>query len=172
MFIQVDIDFGTNPSGLYEIIPKIIAEAFRILLNTKHLYQSVEIPQPKIRQTIEKAVLSYQKSISLVINRKEHEDRAFNPLFSDWFPRWIPAAGPVQVTPSNYPRDVTVFDLPTVETFCESCKKDQPFNPRPMQTGQPFPHEPLGKSQQQVFVLAYICQGCKKFELSFMVTRA
>jgi hypothetical protein len=170
--IEVPIDFDFDaPSSLYQIIPKTITQTFRSLLNTKHLYQSVEIAERSVRQAIAKAVLSYQKSSSLVINRPEHEEKAFKPLLSDWLPMWIPAPGPIQAPPMGYPRDVTVFELPTVETFCELCKKDQPFNPRPMQTGQLFPHEPSGKPQQQVFALAYICQGCKKFELSFMVTR-
>jgi hypothetical protein len=168
--IEVPIDFDFDaPSSLYQIIPKTISQAFRSLLNTKHLYQSVEIAERSVRQAIAKAVLSYQQSTSIVIDRPKHEKETLNPLSAGWVPMWIPAPGPIQPPPS-YPHGVTVFELPTVETFCELCKKDQPFNPRPMQTGLLF-HEPSGKSQEQVFGLAYICQGCKRFELSFMVTR-
>jgi hypothetical protein len=100
------------------------------------------------------------------------EESAYNSIFAIWFPKWIPDPAfnqpPVR---DYYPRESAVFDLPTVETFCEVCDKGQPFNPQPRQLGQLYPPEPWRKSKPQVFALAYICQGCKEFELSFMVTR-
>jgi hypothetical protein len=40
--------------------------------------------------------------------------------------------------PPQNRRDTTIFELPTVEAFCDDCKKPQPFNPQSAQIGSPY----------------------------------
>jgi hypothetical protein len=159
-------EFSAN---IYEMVPRTITEAFRVLLDARHLYQSVEIPPEHLHE----AILEAARAMNPVIDPGVFEKNTYNSLLAMWLPKWILAPGLNDPPPVKDYRNCTMFDLPTVETFCELCTKDQPFNPQPRQIGQffPFPPEPWRKPKQQVFALAYLCQGCKEFELSFMVTR-
>jgi hypothetical protein len=130
-------------SSRLDVVPRMITRAFQVLLNTCHLYQSVDIPADKIKEFCETLA-------------EPMATAAFRPLSGHWIPKWIPTSQFDQ--PPQYPRETTVFDLPTVEAFCDDCKKPQPFNPQGSQIGAPYVDL---RKDGQVFAVSYRCQGCQ-----------
>ena len=66
------------------------------------------------------------------------------------------------------------FILPTVHTFCPSCKGRWPFNPNPQVTFSMLLSQSmffLPDKRCQVFVVAYQCQSCRSEPLVFIVRR-
>jgi hypothetical protein len=161
-----------------------ISDALRELLENKHLYQSVTVSRDSLDQYKAKmmadAILAarstpgdpayIQPSIGPTRVQKECDasiravlEAAWNPLPRQLFSASVPSPV-IEVT----------FMLPTVHTFCPTCKKLWPFNPNPQQGFSiVFPQSmfflPIEKCQ--VFVVAYQCQSCKDEPLVFVVRR-
>lgn len=143
--------------NVYQAIPIAIAFAFQELLNTKHLYQHVDISVDRIREQL--STLPYfipGSPIATIL------DQAVGSLNHYWMPRL--EAGK---DASRLPHGTTIFDPPTVKTFCEQCESVQPFNYE-APDGLPL-FQVAG--DEQIFALGYLCQGCREFWVSFMVTR-
>ncbi len=144
----------------YQMVQSVVTEALRVLLNTKHLYQHVEISADAVRKQLtpmlRKMYVDHQMFDHMIA-------ATMHPLFQYWCPTL--AAGQ---NASLLPRERMMFDLPTVRTFCERCEEVQPFNPEPPPFG--FPCVEM-REKGQVFSVSYHCQGCKDFPLTFMVTR-
>ena len=152
------------PGGLapFQMVPRVVTEAFRVLLNTKHLYQHVAISSDavgkRLTPTLQRMFVS-QQDFEYQLAKTMH------PLFGYWYPAWQSGQNaPV------LPREVMIFELPTtVKAFCERCEEAQPFNPAPPSLG--FPYVKMRRENEQVFSIPYLCQGCKDFRLTFMVMR-
>ena len=145
----------------FQMMPHAVTEAFRILLNTKHLYQHVEISSDAVSRQLTPTL----RKLNTDQRQFEYQLAAtVHPLFGYWYPRWQSGQN-VPVLPREY----MIFDLPTVKTFCERCEEVQPFNYAPPSLG--FPYIEMRRENEQVFSVPYLCQGCKDFRLTFMVMR-
>jgi hypothetical protein len=58
------------------------------------------------------------------------------------------------------------FELPTINTFCDTCQSTPPFNPIVKQS-----HVLYGPEQNDGYLLSYQCQQCKGPLIHFMVRR-
>jgi hypothetical protein len=141
----------------YEAVQAVIAFAFQELLNTKHLYQHVDVSPKLIRKQMD--TVPYQ-----MLGSPGVLDQAVASLNQPWIARLFAGQDG-----SRLPHGTTIFDPPTVKTFCERCEGVQPFNyEAPSVGGMPW-FQVAGN--EQIFALCYQCQGCKEFRVSFMVTR-
>jgi len=148
---------------------KAVAGAFKQLLSEKHLYQSVEVDLTLVKGAAKIILKDWHAGSSPVGRRlgeplpedtiKLETSKVTNGL---WMPR--------ETTPTTHTfssESVFVgFELPTINTFCDSCKERWPFNPV---TEGSYLVQGLG--QDEFFYLGYQCQQCKGEAIRFLVRR-
>ena len=137
-----------------------VAEAFRQLLQSKHLYQSVQGP-----------------SVPRDSNASQQQRDGINTLESLIEGRWVPenpaARGPYAAF-AGAREMVLEFRPPDVKLFCNStCDRVEAFNLSAVEDfleAGSVSHE--GRLEiVQVFVLSYVCQSCKSVPEVFLVRR-
>jgi hypothetical protein len=145
----------------------LITESFKNFLETKHLYQSIQIDISPILKKVEsscKADTFYgQKTLA-----------SFNDFIS--LP-WVTTIG-TQSLPLPGPRSDENFvrvNLPTVKVYCDLCKRKEPFNPFTVRFSETqkcvtYPSQENQKVSQ-VFFLEYQCQSCKGHPEIFVVRK-
>lgn len=142
-------------AALVAELSKAIATSIRLLLETKHLYQSVSVD---VRQIVEKHMTTAgaaASGIGVVAVQIEgwlwratgHSAEAAIKYFED---RLLQNSG----------RKVVEWVAPDIKVYCHTCKRTEPFNPSASQN--------LG----DVFALSYICQSCKGPPHVFLVRKS
>jgi len=146
-----------------QMVQSVVTEAFRVLLNTKHLYQHVDISVDAVSKQL-------RPTLRKLYPLEQHSDYQLSKTLHPLFGYWYPSVRSGQNAPV-LPRETMIFDLPTVKPFCERCEEVQvqPFNPEPPTWG--FLCVDMRRENEQVFSVGYLCQGCKDFRLTFMVMR-
>src|SRR5712691_4788424 len=150
-----DLQPGLMP---YQMVQSVVTYAFRVLLNTKHLYQHVDISIDAVSKQLTPTLRQLypdQQNFEFQLSKTLH------PLFGYWHPGAVRSGQNAPVLP----REIMIFDLPTVKMFCELCEEVEPFNPEPQTCIE------MRRENEQVFSVPYLCQGCKDFRLTFMVMR-
>ncbi|MGO9062306.1 MAG: hypothetical protein ACLQU2_33830 [Candidatus Binataceae bacterium] len=139
---------------------QIIEQAVQKLINTKHLYQSIEVDfRPAVRDTALE-MHARREAIKPKSSRFEFAER---DLLADLDRRewglgdFVPGSG------------IIAFSLPPVRTLCSVCDNVEPFDlsqgNRSVQTIS------LGTSGEQLFILPLRCQGCRSNLIVFLVSR-
>lgn len=130
------------------IVPLAIQAAFQELLNTRHLYQSVNVKWEDIEPRIERGYPIGDNWINV----------AYEMLFRD---PWIFE----NEEPPPSTRRVVRLSMPLISALCERCKRRQPHNPCGAK------ESPFSLFPTQVFCVPLQCQGCKSPAVVFLVTR-
>lgn len=146
-----------------------IANAFRVLLCDKHLYQSEAIDAGFIDAA--------SKQIA-----KDTNDHAFGNMlrvtpahfvYSGRYILDLPWITSYESTRREIPKSLPPdkaghlsFELPTIHTTCPKCKEKWPFNP--MSCSQETGAEPT----DQWFFASYQCQSCKSDPVRFLIRRS
>jgi hypothetical protein len=153
-----------------EIRTHLIELAFQKLLNTKHLYQTVDVDfEPAIREEATEIFRRRNRdSIGGVIKlnpKKSTLDEVRQELFAeldalDWFCGILLPVPPHRVC----------FSLLPVGTLCSVCDEVTAFNLWD-QDEQSVRTITLGTKGEQVFTLTLQCQGCRSRVVVFMVRR-
>jgi len=147
------------------VLPAAVSRALKTLLETKHLYQRVDVQVEKeAADAISRYALLHQT------------------MTMELFGRWV-AFGrePIKKEEAN----TVYFLLPTVRTYCSECGREQPFNPVGNMLTAPDFDSGFGLPTQErlkkyfspgvvrvdVYVLTYECQGCKGIPQVFLVRR-
>lgn len=167
----------------YDELTRSVAEGLKNLLETCHLYQSVEIPAKNYTELLEYC--------SLIYDRREREHiAAVLAKVPDhpWFPDSHDEGVKIETItrPGLASRDpILKFELLPFEGYCPECERRLPFNPFMRSAGKldrvhGFATETSGSPRQilvqryydQFFVLPYQCQGCRSTPEVFLVGRS
>ncbi len=141
------------------VIEKNISDAFKFLLENKHLYQNHEVPVRKFGDLLMPA--------KLVPEARGFEDRYKILLKSRWDDIKNTEGQPLT-------DDVIKYTLPTVKMYCakSTCKRIEPFNPMSsFDILNSPPHAVFDKFNEQLFVVVYHCQSCKGLPEVFLIKR-
>jgi hypothetical protein len=154
-------------AAICERIQQDIAGSLKRLLETKHLYQAVDLD-------IDTGINELGAGVD---DPKRNEPLLKFNAFQFFMQGWIPQ------DPSgrfSYDNKWCVFNIPFIKTFCTSCGRIEPFNPvhaedvLEMRRGgigsSAFPQGAKGQVVQH-FVFTYLCQGCKLLPEVFLVRR-
>lgn len=138
---------------------KAVTAALKRLLNEKHLYQCVEVDTSFIVQVAKGAAHIYGRPLTSTspgtpLNAKQ--SMAFSHGASVMASEWVP---------KGWSDGTVVFDLPTINTFCNKCQSSPPFNPV-LDESYVIP-----RLAQSVYLLSYQCQQCKESSVRFLVRR-
>lgn len=156
---MIDSEFRTYYDQIQKDLPSLIAVAFRQLLESKHLYQKLEVEVKDIMMSasiMSKSTNSHDKLFAI---------ECFKIL--NWL--WQIDKKPTGQS-KIHAAQVLSFALPTIKTFCSICNRIEPFNAYPSDSHAIMNHQAADK-WQQVFVLEYECQSCKGLPSVFMVRR-
>ncbi|HKI54626.1 MAG TPA: hypothetical protein VJ987_10915 [Anaerolineales bacterium] len=162
---------------------KSIENGIKLLLETKHLYQNLEIELPDIKISRDEWKKLIEKTPKIVGQK--------DPVIED--PITVMGISPAEILwsvqnphsrrPSFYLGDNEETDVwvsidflpPTTKLFCRKCKRIEAFN---FQYGSDLLKEYkddtqhfLEQEDKQVFSLAYQCQSCKSLPEIFLVQR-
>jgi hypothetical protein len=130
------------------VLPAMIQAALGELLNTKHLYQSVNLKWEDIEPRIQRGYPIGDQWIAVA-----QEMLLQHP--------WI--FENEELPPFAY--RVVRLSVPLVSTFCERCKRRQPHNPCEAK------ESPFSLFTARAFCIPLRCQGCKGPAIVFLVTR-
>jgi len=140
-----------------------IEEAIKTLINTRHLYQSVEVDFRPVMKDVVWEICMRRNADTPGSATLEDVEKEFLVPFGTT--EWV--YGPdVPGTGKLY------FSLPPVRTLCSTCNSVEPFdilNEFPLAHTMPIF---LGFLGQQVFVWALKCQGCRSKVVVFMICRS
>ncbi len=150
---------------------QLIERAFQELINTRHLYQSLEVDfEPAIRARAREMYLRRLGNASSVggARRMYTEDNAKRELLTELDTQDWMFVSDLRDLP-DYGRFIP-FSLLPVKTLCSVCDDLTSFNlwTDPSARAQTMP---LGTSGKQVFCLPLQCQGCRSSVVVFMVAR-
>jgi hypothetical protein len=141
-----------------------IKDHFRVLLEEKHLYQSIDVPMPT-----EIALLAKKA------NRDKLEDSLVNYFDGPWHLHH--PATPAPQDPDFKSLGFFSAPIPFIKTHCTECKAVYPFSPMSaidQFRADPTQGVPLMNSIGQVvqtFALTFLCQGCRRLPEVFLVRR-
>jgi hypothetical protein len=139
-----------------DVFKKEILEAFKFILEQKHLYQNFEINIKGRFEFVEKMVPGHSFRVA--------KDRFDKLLIFKW--------DDVKNRNETSPQDVIWYTLPTVKIYCATCKRIEAFNPvhswDVLKTSTVDYHFLY---KEQLFLLIYQCQSCKKLPEVFLIRR-
>lgn len=145
-----------------------VTQAFKKLLNEKHLYQCVKLDldwfEPLIHEYFVQDVRPPGSSQSRV-TKEQLREHAIDALQVLWIPQEDVTPGPPPLP--MYRIEEIPFGLPTIHVFCQKCASLWPFNPFGVTESN---YVSDGKFVQW-FCLAYRCQSCKGTPIKFLVRR-
>jgi hypothetical protein len=152
-----------------QAMAKAISSAMKVLLTSKHLYQYVDVdlaPVAAQGKALNDEVLRGEPGASPVPvpklpatadELKKDPDSCVNVTW---------AFGGCNI--SGAMRDVIMFDLPHVNTYCDICNDRPPHNPVVEQCSSVIL---AGHEQDQWYYMAYECQQCKTIPIRLLVRR-
>lgn len=154
----------------------MIEAAFRSLLETKHLYQSVEFTTSGMSGLVDAQVerATLLQSLEIVQPGRGGRGTSKGDIVKE---SWADLDRLIKMTPFQFHEtpfhgDCMVLSVPTVRTFCQN-----------QNCGGLWPHNACqdpswlrsrsisGNGMQQIFVLQYECQNCKGEPVSYLVKR-
>lgn len=154
----------SQPEQSRQIIPRRVEAAFRELLESKHLYQSVQVDLSTAGvEAIEKA----SSHTKFALAQEWSTLHQANWIAQD--PKSPPDAIPLFNNISFRPLDI--------KTFCTTCDRIEAFN---LESSENFLArwrainvDLTGRSGHtvQIFVLSYLCQSCKSIPEVFLIRR-
>jgi hypothetical protein len=149
----MEMNFEQFVQSKHNEFQRNVTAAIKVLIEAKHLYQSVLVPQTD-------SYVSIKADKSQVTEMLPSVTEAMN---AGWATEAVrPGANPIHLS------------VPDVKVFCTRCKRIEPYN-------SVFVLEVFGKirherevsegATQQAFLLAYQCQGCKRTPELFLIRR-
>jgi hypothetical protein len=157
-----------NFSAYHEALAPIISSTLRKLLCEKHMYQGLEVDlKPLLKVSEEINIENSQPTFS-----REHRPSApttvkalqEHPASGANLP-WLPTS---ILTRREFDDNIVSFTLPSINTYCPTCKDRPPCNPADQQcNGFLDPRSPAA----QWYHLTYQCQQCQTTLITFMVRR-
>lgn len=154
---------------IHRVAGEHIAETIKTLLETKHLYQSLEVTTP--HAAISSIVMGVKPAIDAGRNFREELALPASALILQRWNLMDPRGNWSAVD------DECTVIIPHIKTFCRGCDRVEPFNPVAatdyLVTGEWSPWKGYRTSGcvVQNFVLSFWCQGCKGIPEVFMVRR-
>ena len=155
--------------SLDEAYGEAVIKAFRELLESKHLYQFVNVDL---------------KEIEIITERMANQDPHGSPKvvranikdgIADWTKEpWILISGPIPPITSKIRGQLSPIELPSVKLSCSSCNGAAwPHNPGYRDSNPSFQacDYSFGNSNVQFFLISFQCQNCKGTPLVFQVKR-
>lgn len=149
-----------------------IVSAFKQLLNTKHLYQSVEIPFKESDELFPRLIFEIRRQY--YISNPSIEKSKFNQIYDlSTKVSWV-IQNPYEKISKQVLNDMTPnaeFSIlpPTIRSYCRVCKNNEPYN---FVKGYEMIDEFKEPDKRiQVFALTYECQGCKEIPETFLISR-
>lgn len=152
-----------------------IRDGFKLLLESKHLYQSVSIIPPEesvFDKNYKEFMAGTMPPSDFKVDYQQLSNRAcllsWNIISSD-----IPKGG-YSILQEEKGIESLSITPPDVKLYCRNCKRIEAFN---FQYGHTLLKEytrnpnSTEESIEQVFALAYQCQSCKKSPEIFLVSR-
>ena len=137
-----------------------VADWFRTLLQSKHLYQTLRVDPEEL--------------INGILPRVEsgHGERARLDFRALAYGEWL-AKDPYLVIPGiGQSGSLTnvFFSMPDLKLFCNQCMRTEAFNS--ISTREFLGLEPkIGRETTQVFVASFLCQSCKDVPEVFLIRR-
>jgi hypothetical protein len=142
-----------------------IAQALKLLLEVKHLYQSVAI---EYADPLDKLKSKIRQDFPEVVGAE-----FLKVIEGGWFPG-NNAAGQ-HIHPGGGVQLITSFRVRDVKLFCQTCERVEAFNliasEDSLRQETPVDLFALPGKRIQVFVLSFLCQSCKSVPEVFMVRR-
>ncbi len=160
-------DFSNYLAKIKESLPLLISAAFRQLLESKHLYQKVEVDVKELMIPAS-IMLKTTGSAIAVLQDNLQATQCFAILNWEWFLE--PGNKSAEITDFRGPNHL-VIPLPTIKIFCtnQPCDRIEPFNPLSKEHSA-LTHQATGK-RQQIFAVEYECQSCKGLPTVFLIRR-
>jgi hypothetical protein len=146
-----------------------VANAFKLLLSEKHLYQSVEVDMDIVSATatgIKEVLEAECREVGVMSISADPDEVVAVASEAIETEIWVP--DPITQTSYQISADSIPigFSLPTINTCCDNCKARWPFNP--VLEGS---YLLQGLGQDEFFYLGYQCQQCKGEPIRFLVRR-
>jgi len=151
-----------------KLLAEAIKTAFRQLLSGKHLYQYVEVDVsfiPTVAEIVHKGMSPATLSSNRTVKRTMLED-AKEYCIAQTAVIWCPNRAITGIINFHSGLAPLQFELPTINTFCNHCQGNPPFNPVPENSF--LVHE---ARQDELYLLGYQCQQCKGQPIYFLVCR-
>lgn len=161
-------DISYKPEQLLDLLLAnfglLVQEQVKILLENKHLYQSIRIDHKVLDEDLKKHYKIDQKSI------ESYE----SCIYDEWFP-----SNPSNHRPPSYRTEkmpsFVHFDMPDVKLYCQKCKRKEAFNiiatENFLQQNIFTPFKDIKKHTIQVFAVSLLCQSCKSLPEVFLIRR-
>lgn len=163
-------DIPTIPLGPYDIVERevgtSIQNSLKALLESSYLYRNKEID---LQGIVDEAVASAENRAS----GERLRTGLLEMINGIWDPKETHvygASSPVRDMPRSHRARQISFDLPTVETWCDTCGKEVhgPVSHQVIFDQSTADEFDLGK---QIYAFAYQCHKCKAAPLVFLVCR-
>jgi hypothetical protein len=160
-----------------EIASAAIEDAFRTLLETKHLYQSVEISTSGFASYIDReAQKEFSLQAQVMPGRGSSPSRSKEQILEDCRKKAVEGLRNMQCQMkfNEMPLQTGNFGIsvPTIKAMCQNlgCGGLWPHNACPDPSWL-IPASSMPSGSHQVFILRYQCQACKREPVSFLVKR-
>lgn len=137
-----------------------VASAFKTLLESKHLYQTLHFNPEELISEMQRRVESGQGEYAML------EFRAL--AYGEWLANdpYLAVSGIGQAGSLTK----LFFSMPDLKLFCNQCKRAEAFNS--ISTREFLGLEPrIGYETTQVFVASFLCQSCKEIPEVFLIRR-
>jgi len=167
------VDLSLPRATYVDVFRIAVVAGFRDLLQSKHLYQSVQLPQPPRWSEIAEKPANDDPNLSRAWVEYEFRERLTQTA------RWFiedPAATRRSLDVSGNVEAVEAlrFRPPDLKLFCTPCERVEAFN---LISAEDFLQRTQHMQQKgnvgavQLFVLSYQCQSCKGVPEAFLVRR-
>jgi hypothetical protein len=153
---------------LHESFEQNVTTAVKLLLESKHLYQSATL---EIKDLLDNTLKSLQDH--------EHEEfvksRFYTRVGANWFPVDRAFRRHIHPKPPEEKEKPIRFQTPDVKLFCQTCDRIEAFNS--ISSEDFLQRDPVSAAFTlsgqivQVFALSFLCQSCKSVPEVFLVRR-
>ncbi|MDQ0083354.1 hypothetical protein J2W35_003718 [Variovorax boronicumulans] len=148
-----------------------VEKTIRTLLERRHLYQSESMDISGLRKSYRIDFKNAQVDIQALFDEKSADAENW-----PWLLRETDSVGQLFALANQTSKRDIMWEAPDVKIYCKFCKRIEPFNPvstsnflnriQPLQGGVR-----QGAKLTQIYVLSYLCQGCKSVPEVFLVRR-
>lgn len=157
-------------TGYADELGESIADAFRRLLETKHLYQSVKVEESAATKNFWTRVESRVRG-----HLQQTKTLSYEPSTRRWMLAQDYRPIPLADTRPDAPHSIA-FDPTHAKLYCRTCGRIEAFNRVSGASAihvaeYPLPVIGMKGTIEQVYTLCYLCQSCKKFPEVFMIRR-
>lgn len=144
-------------AGFKEARTSAVTEAFRTLLQEKHLYQSVKIDDVAVLK-------AYLPRVESKLHESVTKESVKSPIAKS---AWALGTDPSRLV-GHFGEQELVFTPPDVKLYCKTCSRREAFN----LASASGVHNSDADGTEEVYVLAYQCQACKRPPEVILVQRA